>query len=70
VHLKTDSTGLYEFTLEVIAENKLPIIWHTNNLYQNCPADRQELINIKTYYEALFTSRGEDIKYICFKLNN
>ncbi len=70
VHLKTDSTSLYEFTLEVIAENKLPIIWHTNNLYQNCPADRQELINIKTYYEALFTSRGEDIKYICFKLNN
>ena len=70
VHLKTDSTGLYEFTLEVIAENKLPISWHTNNLYQNCPADRQELINIKTYYEALFTSRGEDIKYICFKLNN
>jgi len=68
VHLKTDSTSLYEFTLEVIAENKLPIIWHTNNLYQNCPADRQELINIKTYYEALFTSRGEDIKYICFKL--
>jgi tRNA (guanine-N7-)-methyltransferase len=70
VHLKTDSTSLYEFTLEEIAENKLPISWHTNNLYQNCPADRQELINIKTYYEALFTSRGEDIKYICFKLNN
>ena len=70
VHLKTDSTSLYEFTLEVIGENKLPLIWHTNNLYKNCPADRQELITIKTYYEALFTAKGEDIKYICFKLKN
>jgi tRNA (guanine-N7-)-methyltransferase len=70
VHLKTDSTSLYEFTMEVIKENNLPIIWHTNNLYKNCPTDRQELITIKTYYEALFTAKGEDIKYICFKLNN
>ncbi len=69
VHLKTDSTSLYEFTLEVIAENKLPMIWHTNDLYKNCPADRQELVNIKTYYEAMFTAKGEDIKYICFKLD-
>ncbi|MBA2610614.1 MAG: tRNA (guanosine(46)-N7)-methyltransferase TrmB [Bacteroidetes bacterium] len=68
VHLKTDSTGLYEFTLEVIKENNLPLIWHTNDLYKNCPADRQELINIKTHYETLFTAKGEDIKYICFKL--
>ncbi len=69
VHLKTDSTSLYEYTLEVITENQLPLVWHTSNLYQNCPADRQELVNIKTYYENLFTSRGEDIKYICFKLS-
>lgn len=68
VHLKTDSTGFYEYTLEVIAENKFPLVWHTNNLYQNCPADRQELIQIKTYYEKMFTEKGEDIKYICFKL--
>ncbi len=68
IHLKTDSTSLYEYTLEVIKENKLNIIWHTNDLYKNCPADRQELINIKTYYEGLFTAKGEDIKYICFTL--
>lgn len=68
VHLKTDSTLLYEYTLEVIAELDLPLIWHTPNLYLNCPADRQELVNIKTYYEKLFTDKGEDIKYILFKL--
>lgn len=68
VHLKTDSTSFYEYTLEVIEEQKLPLVWHTNNLYQNCPADRQELIQIKTHYEKLFTEKGEDIKYVCFKL--
>lgn len=69
VHLKTDSTSLYEYTLEMIEENGYPLLWHTNDLYKNCPADRQELINIKTYYEKLFTDKGEDIKYICFKLS-
>jgi len=68
IHLKTDSTSLYEFTLEVIQEQKHELIWHTNNLYQNCPEDRKELIEIKTHYEKLFTDRGEDIKYVCFRL--
>ncbi len=69
VHLKTDSTSLYEYTLETIAENKFNLIWHTNDLYKNCPADRQELVSIKTYYEKLFTERGEDIKYIVFQIH-
>ena len=69
VHLKTDSTSFYEYTLEVIAEKKFPILFHTNNLYENCPPDRHELIEIKTHYEKLFTARGENIKYICFKIN-
>lgn len=69
VHLKTDSTSLYEYTLQVIEENKLPLNWHTPNLYKNCPPEREELIKIKTYYEKLFTEKGEDIKYILFGLN-
>jgi len=69
VHLKTDSTSLYEYTLEVIVENNYSLLWHTKDLYKNCPADRQELINIKTYYEKLFTEKGEDIKYICFQIS-
>jgi len=68
IHLKTDSTSLYEYTLQVIEENKNLIIWQTNNLYQNCPDNRQELIQIKTHYEKLFTDKGENIKYICFTL--
>ena len=69
VHLKTDSTLLYEYTLEVIAELNLPLLWHTADLYRNCPPDRQELVTIKTYYEKLFTDKGEDIKYILFMLH-
>jgi tRNA (guanine-N7-)-methyltransferase len=69
VHLKTDSTSLYEYTLETIAENNFNLIWQTNDLYRNCPPDRQELVNIKTYYEKLFTDRGEDIKYIVFQIH-
>ncbi|MBA3665430.1 MAG: tRNA (guanosine(46)-N7)-methyltransferase TrmB [Bacteroidetes bacterium] len=68
VHLKTDSTSFYEYTLETLQQNNLPILWHTPDLYKNCPADRQELITIKTYYEGLFTAKGEDIKYVCFRL--
>lgn len=69
VHLKTDSTSLYEYTMEVISENKLELLFHTNDLYKNCPPDRKELIEIKTHYEKLFTAKGEDIKYICYKIN-
>jgi tRNA (guanine-N7-)-methyltransferase len=69
VHLKTDSTSLYEYTLEVIRENNFELAWHTPDLYNNCPSDRMELVNIKTYYEALFTSKGEIIKYIQFRLH-
>jgi tRNA (guanine-N7-)-methyltransferase len=68
VHLKTDSTSMYEYTLEVIKENNHTLLFSTDNLYQNCPADRQELIAIKTHYEKLFTDKGEDIKYCCFQL--
>lgn len=69
IHLKTDSTSFYEYTLEVIAENKFTLLFYTNDLYNNCPAGREELINIKTHYEKLFTDKGEKIKYCRFKIN-
>jgi tRNA (guanine-N7-)-methyltransferase len=69
VHLKTDSTGLYEYTLDTIRENGGRLSWHTSDLYKDCPHDRDELINITTYYEKLFTGKGEKIKYILFQLD-
>lgn len=69
IHLKTDSTFFYDYTMEVIKEKNLNLLFSTNNLYKNCPEGREELTRIKTYYESLFTAKGEDIKYCCFKLN-
>jgi len=69
VHLKTDSTGFYEFTLEVIAENKLNLLYSTPDLYVNNPTGIAELTTIKTRYEHIFTEKGEKIKYCCFKLS-
>ena len=69
VHLKTDNTFFYEYTLEVIKERNFALIFATDDLYNNCPEGREELTSIKTYYETLFTGRGERIKYCCFKLD-
>ncbi|MCF8423980.1 MAG: tRNA (guanosine(46)-N7)-methyltransferase TrmB [Bacteroidia bacterium] len=69
IHLKTDNTFFYEYTMEVIKERNLPLIFATDDLYHNCPNGREELTAIKTYYETLFTVRGERIKYCCFKLD-
>lgn len=69
VHLKTDNTGFYEYTLDVIKENNLNLLFATNDLYNNCPEGREELTRIKTYYEKLFTEKGERIKYCCFQLH-
>ncbi len=68
LHLKTDSTLLYEYTLDVLKKQNSKIIWHTSDLYSECPPDRKELTQIKTYYEKLFTEKGEKIKYILFTL--
>lgn len=69
VHLKTDSTSLYEYTLEIIEELKLPLLHSTADLYTNNPAGIKELTDIKTRYEQMFTEKGEKIKYCCFKLS-
>lgn len=69
VHLKTDSTSFYEYTLGVIKENNFTLLFNTDDLYVNCPAGREELVTIKTHYEKLFTDKGEKIKYCCFQIN-
>lgn len=69
VHLKTDNTGFYEYTLEVIAELNLRLLYATADLYENNPSGNPFLTEIKTYYEELFSAKGEKIKYCCFKLS-
>ena len=67
IHLKTDNTGFYEYTLEVIANENLKLVHHSSDLYAFNPSGLKELIEIQTYYEKLFSEKGEKIKYCSFK---
>lgn len=67
VHLKTDSTLLYEYTMEVINEQCLPVLKSTTDLYTAPFLD--EHLSIKTTYEKIFTEKGEKIKYVQFLLH-
>jgi tRNA (guanine-N7-)-methyltransferase len=69
IHLKTDDMTLYEYTLESIAAwGHGEIIYQTKDVYQGEMYD--EVLNIKTHYEALNISRGNGIKYIKFRIKN
>jgi tRNA (guanine-N7-)-methyltransferase len=66
IHLKTDSEPFYDYSVEVAQSLNLKVIFQTNDLYKNCPVEREELINIKTYYETLFTAKGFNICYLMY----
>lgn len=68
IHLKTDSTELYEYTLFIIKHNYLPLIKATEDLYGDGAADK--ILGIKTFYEKMFLEEGKMIKYLKFKLTN
>lgn len=78
VHLKTDSQELHEYTLEVVHEQGLELIFATNDLYscrdvQGCPtseylASHPELFEVQTHYEKMFLAQGLPITYLAFKL--
>jgi tRNA (guanine-N7-)-methyltransferase len=66
VHLKTDNTPLFEYTLGVINEQKLPLLFHTYDVDNNPGED--DVVNIRTFYEEMFREKGEKIKYLRFRL--
>ncbi|NLI64607.1 MAG: tRNA (guanosine(46)-N7)-methyltransferase TrmB [Bacteroidales bacterium] len=66
IHLKTDSNFLFTYTKYLVEENKLPLAYITDDLYQSDWAD--EVRSIKTNYEQQWINRGLTIKYIKFKL--
>ena len=68
VNLKTDSDKLYFYTRSVIEKNKLELIKSTENVYNSNILNEE--LKIKTFYESLFTSKGDNINYLAFRLNN
>lgn len=67
VHLKTDETSLYEFTLSALQKtNQYELLYHHADIY------RDELplpeLETKTYYEKIHLKKGKTIKYVRFRL--
>jgi tRNA (guanine-N7-)-methyltransferase len=69
LHLKTDSPDLFEYAGSVIQAQGLEIIHRFDDLYRQCPGELSELTGIKTWYERLFSGKGETIRYISFRLS-
>jgi tRNA (guanine-N7-)-methyltransferase len=71
VHLKTDSKLLYEYTLQVLENENISNLIHTDNLYKSpLLADHLDINQqaIKTKYENHFSEKGHTIHYIKFQL--
>ena len=64
IHLKTDSNFMFSYTCEMVKENKFPVVFSTDNLYESDLTD--PILGIKTYYEQQWLDRGLTIKYIQF----
>ncbi len=64
VNLKTDNDGLYAYSVDKIAELKLPSHIQTADLYHSEFAD--EVLSIKTYYEKKYLKDNKNINYLKF----
>jgi len=66
VRLKTDNTGLFEFSLEELqTRTDIHDFKFTRDVYAS--ELRPECFDIKTKYEEMFAEKGEKIKYLRFK---
>lgn len=67
IHLKTDNTPLYEYTLDVIKDFSTSLLANTDDLY-NSMWDEEHL-GIKTRFERSYFEKGFNIKYLKFYFN-
>src|SRR5690606_20979684 len=66
VHLKTDNTGLFLYSQEVLLNREdVQIMVSTHDFYAS--SHRDEHYGIQTRYEKMFSEQGEKIKYLRFK---
>ena len=67
IHLKTDSPDLYAFTKKVINLYKLTVLEDLDNVYAQMEIN--ELMKIKTHYEALDIAGTAKVHYLRFTLD-
>ncbi|MCF8256367.1 MAG: tRNA (guanosine(46)-N7)-methyltransferase TrmB [Flavobacteriales bacterium] len=77
VNLKTDNYPLWEFTMEVIAEQKLTVLGQSTDLYADLDSkaspylnEREDILRIRTYYEGLWLKEGRKINFVSFTLQS
>lgn len=68
IHLKTDNSDLYNYTLEMANQNNFEVEIATDDLYKERNLD--EVLSIKTYYENMWLEQGLNIHYLRFKINS
>ncbi len=66
IHLKTDSNFMFNYTVEMVRTNELPVVMQTEDLYHCGWADK--ILSIQTFYENQWLQRGLTIKYIQFEM--
>ena len=66
IHLKTDNSGLMDYSRESVIKFGGEILAETSDLYES--AWRDEHFGIKTYFENKFTAQGFRINYLRFRL--
>lgn len=65
IHLKTDSEGLFDYTLEIMKEENKEIVHVTKDLYKH-PDLLKDHHGIQTTFEKKFLQEGVPIKYLKF----
>lgn len=66
IHLKTDSTELFDFTLETIKQENCTVLRRVDDVYRDAPDDK--LLNIQTFYEKMHLKEEKTIYYVSFTL--
>ena len=66
IHLKTDSNFMLTYTKYITEVNELPVVECISDVHGQ--DEVSDVLQIRTYYESQWLSRGITIKYIAFNL--
>ncbi len=67
IHLKTDNTPLFEYTLEMIKEEGYHLLYSNHDIYNSDLTGA--VVQIQTFYEKKYLELGQPIHYLKFRLN-
>ena len=69
LHLKTDSSSLFDYTLGTLEELNLPVEEVIRDVHREC-SEESMLRTVTTFYEKQHLEDGKIIKYVRFRLNS